>query len=264
MRRSRRPLAKVNQESAQAVYRSLGRAVHAMMTLLVWRDWRHHERVPQSGGVLFISNHISYFDPLAVGDYLIWSGRWPRFLGKAEIWSVPALGWLARSCGQIPVQRNTPRAVDALAAAGDAIAQGKAVLIYPEGTVTADPDTWPMTARSGAARLALTTRCPVVPVGQYGANLVMPGKRPSFPRFFPRKTMRALTGEPLDLSDLQQRYDEGDRSAVREAGERFMDAITDLVSRLRDEEPPEGRYDIRVGRRLPRLERPAPDLPPDP
>ena len=47
---------------------------------------------------------------------------------------------------------------------------GECVVVYPEGTLTRDPDLWPMTGKSGAARIALETGCPVIPVGQWGAQ----------------------------------------------------------------------------------------------
>ena len=51
---------------------------------------------------------------------------------------------------------------------------GECVVVYPEGTLTRDPDLWPMTGKSGAARIALETGCPVIPVGQWGAQELLP------------------------------------------------------------------------------------------
>jgi len=122
-------------------------------------------------------------------------------------------------------------------------------VIYPEGTITADPDTWPMTARPGAARLALQTGYPVVPLGQWGANDVMPGKKPVWPRFRPRRTMVFRMGDPVRLDDL----DASDGEAVRIAGARIIAALTGLVSEIRGIDAPADVYDIRVGHRVPRL-----------
>jgi 1-acyl-sn-glycerol-3-phosphate acyltransferase len=106
-----------------------------------------------------------------------------------------------------------------------------------------------MTARPGAARLALKTGYPVIPVGQWGANFIMPGKRPGWPRLWPRRTLVFRTGAPVDLSDLAGRTDS---EAVVAAGVRIMDAVTALVAQIRQADPPEGVYDIRVGARVPR------------
>lgn len=50
----------------------------------------------------------------------------------------------------------------------EGIGQGELIGIYPEGTLTRDPNLWPMTGKTGAARIALTTGCPVIPVAQWG------------------------------------------------------------------------------------------------
>ena len=123
------------------------------MPALVTRHWEGMENIPATGGALVVANHISNFDVLVLGEYLIWSGRWPRFLAKEQIFKVPALGWVATNAGQIMVKRGGPDAFKAVEAAVEAVRAGKSVSIYPEGTITADPDGWPMTPRSGAARI---------------------------------------------------------------------------------------------------------------
>lgn len=242
------PLKKANSTPVQPAYRRLAKVGGSILRYLTRQDWGPADPLPKSGGILVVANHISNFDPPVVAHFLVWNGRWPRTLGKSEIWDVPLLGRLATACGQIPVERNTSRARNSLVHAEEAIAAGECVLIYPEGTRTADPDLWPMTPRPGAARLALKTGCPVIPLGQWGAQDVMPGKKLVWPRFFPRKTMHFRVGEPVDLSDLLGRVD---AIAVAEAGARIMAAITGLVAQIRGEEPPTERYDMRAGRRVP-------------
>lgn len=249
--RARLPLRVANPTPVQPAYRWMARIGGWLLNRLVDTDWDDAAQLPATGGVIVVSNHISNFDPPALCHYLVWHGRWPRALGKADLWRVPVVGWLARATGQIPVLRNTEQAKDALVAAEAALAAGECIVMYPEGTITADPDTWPMTARPGVARLALRTGYPVIPLGQWGAHLVMPGKKPVWPRFRPRRTMSFRMGPPVDLSDLAGRTD---AAAVGQAAARIMADITSLLAGLRGEEPPEGVYDIRVGRRV---ERPA-------
>jgi 1-acyl-sn-glycerol-3-phosphate acyltransferase len=247
--RVRLPLRVANPTPVQPTYRRLGVIGGWLLRRLTRQDWGPADALPKTGGVLVVANHISNFDPPVVAHFLIWSGRWPRALGKSEIWKVPVLGWLATACGQIPVERNTSRARNSLVHAEEALAAGECVLIYPEGTRTADPDLWPMTARPGASRLALKTGCPVIPLGQWGAQEVMPGRKLTWPRFFPRKTMHFRVGAPVDLSDLAGHVD---AVAVGEANERIMAAITALVSDIRGEAAPADRYDVRQGARVPR------------
>ena len=100
-----------------------------------------------------------------------------------------------------------------------------------------------MTGKSGAARIALATGCPVIPVGQWGAQqLLAPyAKRPDL---FPRKKVTMRVGEPLDLSDLAQRQPRT-TAVVQQATDRIMAAITALVEQVRGEVAPAERFDMR-------------------
>jgi 1-acyl-sn-glycerol-3-phosphate acyltransferase len=213
----------------------------AIMRPLTRRDWQDQHKIPQTGGVLFVVNHISNADPLAVGQFLAFSGRWPRFLAKSSLFDVPIVGRVLRACGQIPVQRQSPAAADALAAAVHAVELGQAVTVYPEGTITRDPGLWPMAGRTGAARICLQTGCPVIPIGQWGAQEIMPGTRIGLPRLLPRKTLRFKAGDPVELDDL--RSHEVTSPILIEATDRIMDAITSLVADLRGGVPPSQRFD---------------------
>jgi 1-acyl-sn-glycerol-3-phosphate acyltransferase len=236
-----RPLSQVNQEPGGQTISTVVRLLSAIMKPLTKRDWRHQEKVPQTGGVIFVANHISNADPLAVGQFLAFSGRWPRFLAKASVFEIPVVGRIIAACGQIPVQRESAHSKDALIAAARAIEEGRALVIYPEGTITRDPELWPMRGKTGAARLALTTGRPVVPIGQWGAQELMPGREPHFPRLFPRKTLEIAAGDPVPLDDLFQKPVTA--ATLDEATTRIMDAITALVAELREATPPAQRFD---------------------
>ena len=120
--------------------------------------------------------------------------------------------------------------------------KGECVVVYPEGTLTRDPALWPMTGKSGAARIALETGCPVIPVGQWGAQQLLPpyAKRP---HLFPRKHVTLKAGDPVDLSDLVAlpRTPE----VVQQATDRIMGALTELVAEIRGEAAPAERFDPR-------------------
>src|ERR1700753_3891450 len=130
------------------------------------------EHIPPSGGVILVPNHASHFDPLVVAHYIYESGRWPRFLAKASLFQVPVVGPFLRKLKQIPVTRGSVEAVKSLDVLVDAIQQGGAVVIYPEGTTTRSPDLWPMQGKTGAARLALVTGAPVIPIAHWGSAKV--------------------------------------------------------------------------------------------
>ena len=236
-----RPLSQVNQEPGGHTISTVIRILHTIMRPLTKRDWRYQDKVLQSGGVIFVANHISNADPLAVGQFLAFSGRWPRFLAKASVFEIPVVGRIIAGSGQIPVLRDSTKSKDALIAAAQAIEQGRALVIYPEGTITEDPDLWPMRGKTGAARLAFTTGCPVVPIGQWGAQELMPGRTPGFPKLFPRKTLRIAAGDLVLLDDLLQKPVTA--ATLDEATTRIMDAITVLVAELREATPPAHRYE---------------------
>ncbi|MFT3874857.1 MAG: lysophospholipid acyltransferase family protein [Propioniciclava sp.] len=230
------------------VYRGLARVAGFAYRVLSDEIWDDAAALPADGGVIVVSNHLSYADPVAVGRYLIWSGRWPRYLGKSELWKLPVIGWLARSCRQIPVFRDSARAKDALSAAEAALAAGECVAIYPEGGRSRDPEQWPQASRTGVGRLALTTGVPVIPVANWGAQyLIAPKARASVGLRRPR--IEVIMGEPVDLSDLAGRHD---ARAAREATDRIMAAVTELVEQLRGEKAPDTMWDQRRQERVPR------------
>ncbi|HHU38786.1 MAG TPA: 1-acyl-sn-glycerol-3-phosphate acyltransferase [Propionibacterium sp.] len=248
-RRSQQPLRTPSAPGEGPVYRRLAKFAGVVLRATSREVWDDAAALPQHGGMVLVSNHVSYLDVLAVGRYIIWSGRWPRYLGKAELWKTPVVGWFARKCHQIPVLRNSAQARDALAPAQAALERGECVGIYPEGGRTRDPDLWPMTARTGVARLALATGVPVIPTANWGTHRIMPGRKLTWPRLWPRKTVRVVMGEPVELADLHGRTDV---EAMRIATERIMDAVTGLVEELRGEPRPGGVWDPRKGERVPR------------
>lgn len=233
------------------------RVINLLLGPLTRRDWRGQQHIPQTGGIVIVANHISNVDPLVLAQYVAFSGRWPRFLAKASLFALPMLGRLGRATGQIPVQRESGAARQAVRFADEAIEQGKAVVVYPEGTITLDPDLWPMEGRSGAVRIALKAGCPVIPIGQWGAQEIMWGKKIQFPRLLPRKTLRLAAGPPVALDDLRDQP--LSPRILAEATDRVMDEITALVAGLREQTPPEHRHDPRRSAKS----RPVTDRPDD-
>lgn len=213
---------------------------------LLWTFTRHRwvdgDKLPESGGVVVAANHVSHVDPVTFAHFMWDHGRLPRYLAKAALFDVPVLGSLLRSMGQIPVQRRTADAANAFSSAVDAVREGKAVIIYPEGTITRDPDLWPMVGRTGAARVALAADVPVVPVAQWGAqDLLYPYA--TRPRLFPPARITMKVGDPVDLDDL--RGVPVTAEVVREATDRIMAAITAQLEDVRRAQAPPQRFDPR-------------------
>ena len=140
-------------------------------------------------------------DPATLTHFLWDNGFPPYFLAKEGVFRIPVLGRLLRGAEQIPVYRGEAAAAESLGPAVAAIHEGKVVVIFPEGTTTKDPARWPMVAKTGAARLALMTGCPVIPVAQWGTEQIMP-RGQKVPDLVHRHTVHLLAGPPVDLADL--------------------------------------------------------------
>lgn len=151
------------------------------------------ENIPLHGGLIIASNHQAFCDslfiPLAVP-------RRVTFVAKAEYFQSWRTRWCFRALGQIPMERSGGASSSrALSEARTLLAGGGCVGIYPEGT--RPPDERLHRGRTGVARLALATGCPVVPVGMKGTRAVQPvGKRV----LRPFKTIEIAFGGPLDLA----------------------------------------------------------------
>jgi 1-acyl-sn-glycerol-3-phosphate acyltransferase len=230
-------------EPGSGAFRAAAVLVKPMLLAGSARVWVDGEKIPERGGCIVVCNHVTKIDPLIIAHVLYDHGRQPRYLAKAALFEVKGLGWALGKLGQIPVQRMTADAVGAFGAAVEAMDNGGCVVVYPEGTITRDPDLWPMRGKSGAARIALATGAPVIPVGHWGAQEILRpyAKRPAL---FPRKTVRVKVGEPVPLDDLRARPIT--RETVNAATDRIMAALTGLVADLRGEQAPAKRFDPRA------------------
>lgn len=198
------------------------------------------EHLPLEGAYILAPNHYSEFDPLilAVGTWRL--GRAPRFMAKESLFRVPVLGWLLRATGMVPVARATSAsaAKQTYAQSAALVREGRGVIVYPEGTLTRDPDMWPMRGKSGAARLALPTGIPVIPVATWGVQQIMPryGRLRLWP---PRRRVRMRLGPPVDLSAWAEQTGP---AALTGATDAIMAAIAVELGALRGETPPAARW----------------------
>jgi len=191
---------------------------------LIFRPWAEGtENVPEEGGAILASNHLSY------SDWLFMPLTIPRrvtFVAKAEYFTTPGIkGWLQKTffsgAGQVPIDRSSG------SAAAGAIATGLRILdsgelfgIYPEGTRSHDGKLY--RGKVGVARLALESKAPVIPVAVVGTDVVAPPGK-TFGRFT-RPVVRF--GKPLDFS----RYEgmENDRYILRSITDEIMYEIMRL------------------------------------
>lgn len=225
-----------------AGYRSAALFLRGLLTLMTRKDWHGQHDMPASGGFIAVSNHVTYADPLTLAHFLYNSGYPPHFLAKSGLFEVPVVGSALRALDQIPVYRGTSKAKDAVDKGMEVLRSGGVIAMFPEGTLTRDPDLWPMVARTGAARMALETGVPIVPVAQWGAHRLL-GSYSKLLKPFPRKKVTVVAGPPIELDDL--RAGPIDNEAVKEASKRIMDTLTAMVEQLRGEKAPAVRFDMR-------------------
>jgi 1-acyl-sn-glycerol-3-phosphate acyltransferase len=210
---------------------------------VVSRTWIDGTKIPATGGCIVVCNHISHADPLLMAHFVYDHGRIPRYLAKAGVFKNKLLGGYLRAAGQIPVERLSANAAGAFDAAVAAVNAGECVVVYPEGTLTRDPDLWPMVGKSGAARIALETGCPVIPVGQWGAHELL-APYAAKPHLLPRKHVTMKAGDPVPLDDLRE-IEPRTTAVVAQATDRIMVALTAIVAELRGEQAPAERFDPR-------------------
>lgn len=200
------------------------------------------ENIRREGGVLLVMNHISHLDPPMDAVFVHRNGRVPRFLAKDSLFRTPVFKYMISGAGSIPVYRASAAAGDSLVAAREALRNGKLVVIYPEGTITKDPEGWPMRSRTGVARLAmecLEHDIPVITAARWGTRDILNGYTRKF-RPFPRKKITLDVSEPVDMSEFKGR--DLDNDLLREVTEFLMTRVREQLAGLRDEQAPEEFY----------------------
>ena len=241
------PLAEANPEPGGRTIYGVVSLLHAILRPLTHRDWRDQEKIPRPAAWSSSSttSPTSTRWPSASSSPSPAAGRasWPRPRCSASRSSAASSAPAGRSRSPRQRRRGGRAGRRRRGRRG-----GRAVVVYPEGTITRDPDLWPMRGRTGAARVALADRRPVVPIGQWGAR----GRHVR--RKDPPPAPAAAQDLPADRRrpGAARRPARGSRSTAAvldEATERIMAAVTALVAELRGEPPPAVPFDPRSDRR---------------
>jgi 1-acyl-sn-glycerol-3-phosphate acyltransferase len=191
---------------------------------LIFRPWAEGtENIPEEGGAILASNHLSYSDWLFMPLTIT---RRVTFVAKAEYFTTPGLkGWLQKTffsgAGQVPIDRSSATAAAGAMATGLRILEsGELFGIYPEGTRSGDGRLY--RGKTGVARMALDAKVPVIPLAVVGTDIVAPPGK-IFGKFA-RPGVRF--GKPLDFS----RYEglEDDRFVLRSITDEIMYEIMEL------------------------------------
>lgn len=191
-----------------------------LVTVCLMRAWfglrvRGVEHVPPSGPALIVSNHQSILDPPLIGGA---TRRRIYFLAKAELFRIPLFGWLIRALHARPVRREGPDP-RALRTAALLLKEGKALLIFPEGTRSLDGRLGE--GKPGVGMLAITSGAPVVPAYVSGTLEALP-KGAAWPR---RSRVSVSFGPAIHF---KARIGAGRKERYREAAEEMMRGIARL------------------------------------
>ncbi|HMF55126.1 MAG TPA: lysophospholipid acyltransferase family protein [Pyrinomonadaceae bacterium] len=197
----------------------LVRPVGQGLSRLLWKiRYRGLENVPQSGGLIIASNHQTYIDPFWIGFPI---SRPLRFLAWSEIFDWPVVGKLSQLFGAWPleIERSDPTAIRRSL---QWLRDGGAIVIFPEGEREFS-DGHLRKFKPGAARLALETGVPILPVTIRGGNRVWPRGK-SFPRF---ARVEIIYHPPIQLTHQDN---EETRHDARRETQRLADIIKGVNS----------------------------------
>jgi 1-acyl-sn-glycerol-3-phosphate acyltransferase len=199
------------------LYEILKPIARGLLRLLCGLEGRGQQHVPRDGALLLVANHSSFLDPPLVGAV---APRQLSFLAKEELFRVPLLGRLIHALNARPVRREGGDA-KALRTALRLLEEGRALLVFPEGTRGDEGNL--RTPKAGAGMLAVLSGATVVPAYVRGSGTVWPRGR-SLPR--PGKVVVTF-GEPM----MFERSPGVDRKEQYEAASR---AMMSAIARLRD------------------------------
>jgi 1-acyl-sn-glycerol-3-phosphate acyltransferase len=182
----------------EPVYRPVIRTALGLFRLLDFRfTVEGDEHIPQVGGAVLASNHVSYFDFMFVGLAAYPKRRFVRFMAKQAVFDNPVAGSLMRGMHHIPVDRSAGAA--AYGAAVDALRAGELVGVFPESTISRA--FVPRSFKTGAARMALEADVPLLPVVVWGGQrLWTTGRRPRLQRHVP---IIVKVGPPVEVTGAE-------------------------------------------------------------
>ncbi len=226
------------EKTRPSAFWPLASIVVPLVGLFARIEIRGREHLPASGAYVLAPNHNSEFDPLVVAVAVWRLGRAPRFLAKESLFRVPVLGAALTATGMVPVPRTSSSASQSMKAAQQIAADGRGVIVYVEGTLTRDPDLWPMRGKTGAVRLAMAGDLPLIPMAQWGVQEIMPryGKL-RLPR---RARVIVQLGPALDMTAYQATATQP--ATLTRATDALMARISELLAGIRGIPAPAERW----------------------
>jgi 1-acyl-sn-glycerol-3-phosphate acyltransferase len=179
------------------------------------------ENLPRSGAFLIAANHASHLDPPFIGSHV---PRQMSFFARKTLWSGAFASWWLDAVGTIPVDRDGGQDVGALKRVLRALADGKVMILFPEGTRSLDGAL--QTPKPGVGFIVAKTQVPVVPARIFGSFQAF-GKGDKFPHLGTPITI--VFGRPIP----PEIYDD-----PKAGKERFQIASSRIMAEIAKLTPP--------------------------
>lgn len=195
-------------------------AVRTVFDMFFRGEVRGVENLPKSGPFLIAANHASHLDPPLIGCHV---PRQMSFFARKTLWAGGVASWWLDGVGTIPVDRDGGQDVGALKRVLQALARGRVLIVFPEGTRT--PDGLLQEPKPGVGFIVCKSQVPVVPARIFGTFEAF-GKGTAFPRL--GTPVSVVFGKPLPPSA----YDDprAGRDRYQLASQRIMDAVGQLAA----------------------------------
>lgn len=245
--------AEINAQNPKATARLLEGVSKVMRCHSKVRAWGL-EHVPEKGIFITAATHVTMYDVFVPMMSLFHMGRRPRYMAKAEMAGWPIIGKWFQLVGMQPVPRRSGKAKDIEAESVRILTSGRPLTVWPEGTVTRDPQKWPMSMKNGVGVIALESsrrlgeQVPLFCAVTWGAGSI----NHWWP--WPRKNVVMCYDAQLDYSDLligmENWGDEPPAEAADALTERVHSRMTEIMAEIRGEEPPQGIWDYRTMSRI--------------
>lgn len=245
--------AEINAQNPKATKRLLAGVSLVFRASCKTKAWGL-EHVPETGTFITAATHVTMFDVFVPMMSLFHQGRRPRYMAKAEMATWPLIGKWFQLVGMQPVQRRSGKAKDITDTSIDIVTSGRPLTVWPEGTVTRDPQKWPMSMKNGVGVIALESsrrlgyQVPLFCAVTWGAASI----NHWWP--WPRKNVVMCYDAALDYADLLEGMDGwGEEPPVELADEltrRIRVRMTEIMAEIRGEQAPDGVWDYRTMTRI--------------